>query len=183
MVQKDGFRSTDVYDYLAKKGLIEQDRHNGLHFRKFLNKLRKNDLLKLIPQCQWKPSAHSEMNEWYFYRTGKTISSHTVTDKSIQNSKSIIMPSISETEIDELITKYKPIVKNLPSRTDKKYTLQEQDTRKKYLRAYEYWSDEEVKLLRDFYLLIKRIDKTAILLDRQPSMVEYRLRTLGFLKD
>ena len=93
------------------------------------------------------------------------------------------MPSFSEAEIDELITKYKPIAKKLPKRTDKNYTLQEQDTRKNYHRAYEFWTDEEIQLMKDFYLITKRIDKTAILLDRQPSMVEFRLRTLGFLKD
>ena len=48
---EDGLRSTDIYPILAKKGLIEKDRHNGLHFRRFLRKLKDNDLLKLIPQC------------------------------------------------------------------------------------------------------------------------------------
>ena len=50
-INEDGLRSTDIYPILAKKGLIEKDRHNGLHFRRFLRKLKDNDLLKLIPQC------------------------------------------------------------------------------------------------------------------------------------
>ncbi|WP_431213582.1 hypothetical protein ACQ86N_01280 [Puia sp. P3] len=44
-------RSTDVYKTLARRGLIEKDRHRGLHFRKFLSRLKEaNVLMKLIPQ-------------------------------------------------------------------------------------------------------------------------------------
>ena len=48
---KTEIRSTDVYERLARKGLVEKDRHDGLHFRKFLQKLKDERLLHLIPQC------------------------------------------------------------------------------------------------------------------------------------
>jgi hypothetical protein len=183
MVHMDGLRSTDVYPYLAKKGLIEQDRHNGLHLRKFLNKLRENDLLKLIPQCQWKPSDYSEMNEWYFYRIVKETSEDSNKIHSEPPPESIIIPSLTEKEIDEHISKYRPLVENLPKRTDKRYTPPEQDTRSNYARAFEYWTNVEINIMKEFYLLTKRVDKTAKLLDRQPSMVELRLRELKIIKD
>jgi len=45
---QQGIRSTDIYPYLAKQGLIQKDRHNGLHLRRFLKKLKNNNLLHLI---------------------------------------------------------------------------------------------------------------------------------------
>jgi hypothetical protein len=56
-------RSTDVYDVLARKGLIEKDRHRGLHFRNFLRQLKDANLLHLIPQCSSNPGTRG--NKWY----------------------------------------------------------------------------------------------------------------------
>jgi hypothetical protein len=62
-------RSTDVFPFLVKKGLFVPDKHNGYHFRKFLNKLAKTGELKsLIPQCtQIKPLNDHIFSEWYFH--------------------------------------------------------------------------------------------------------------------
>lgn len=69
-INQDGLRSTDIYPILARKGLIQKDRHNGLYFRRFLRKLKKNNLLSLIPQCQYR-TTQSEFLMWYFYRCNK----------------------------------------------------------------------------------------------------------------
>lgn len=62
-------RSTDVFPYLVKKGLFEPDRHNGIHFRRFLHKLAKNgELANLIPQCtRINPVKDETFSEWYFH--------------------------------------------------------------------------------------------------------------------
>ncbi len=70
IINEDGLRSTDVYPVLARKGLVPTDRHKGLYLRKFLRKLKENNLLSLIPQCQYK-TTQTEFLEWYFYRVKK----------------------------------------------------------------------------------------------------------------
>lgn len=62
-------RSTDVFPYLVKKGLFEKDKHNGLYFRRFLNKLAKSgELQSLIPQCaKVNPIKDQIFSEWYFH--------------------------------------------------------------------------------------------------------------------
>jgi len=67
MIDKDGLRSTDLYPVLARKGLVLKDRHNRLYFRKYLLRLKNNNLLHLIPQCQYRTTT-TEFLEWYFYR-------------------------------------------------------------------------------------------------------------------
>ena len=63
--QKDA-RSTDVYSYLARKGLVGKDRYEGLFFRVFLRKVKDAGMLELIPQCRHDQSATGQ-NEWHFY--------------------------------------------------------------------------------------------------------------------
>lgn len=61
-------RGADIYQYLARCGLIERDRHAGLRFREFLNKLKQQGSLSLaIPQCRW-TSSPSGNTEWRFVR-------------------------------------------------------------------------------------------------------------------
>ena len=60
-------RSTDVFPYLVRRGLFEQDSKNGLYFRRFLKKLFLNEMLHLIPQCKHVPGINGEIfGEWYF---------------------------------------------------------------------------------------------------------------------
>lgn len=62
-------RSTDVFPYLVKKGLFEEDRNNGVYFRRFLKKLDKTgELQTLIPQCKRvNPINNQIFSEWYFH--------------------------------------------------------------------------------------------------------------------
>jgi len=167
-------RSTDVYPYLARKGLVEKDRHNGLHFRQFLNKLKDNDLLKLIPQCVCIPGLQNEMNEWHFYSAKQ---SGIAGDPSLQAAEKaqIIVPAMTESEIQNYVTEHKPLVEAFPKRKNKVFTPQQLDTRQDYPRANETWTDQEVTLMNEFYLLSKSIDDVAELLGRQPSAVRRKL--------
>ena len=178
MTGESDLRSTDVYPYLARKGLVEKDRHNGLRFRQFLNKLKDNDLLKLIPQCVCIPGLQNEMNEWHFYTAKQNCTagdpSHQVPEKT-----QIIVPAMTESEIQTYVSEHKPLVEALPKRLNKVFTPQELDTRRDYPRAYETWTDQEITIMNEFYLLSKNIDKVAQLLKRQPSAVAKRLLELG----
>jgi hypothetical protein len=169
----NGLRSTDVYDYLANKGIIEKDRHQGLHFRRFLKKLKDASLLtKLIPQCSYTYSSNG-MHEWYFHRSNKEISV-TPTDKNENIPHREHFPNMTESEMAEFINKVKPEIENLPKR-DKDWTPQQLETRKNYKRAYEIWSAREDELLKEAYQKVQNLDKVAELLQRQPSAVESRL--------
>ena len=69
MTSSQDLRSTDVFPYLARKGLFERDaRHNGKYFRRFLRKLHKANMLKsLVPQCRYLEGVNDQlMGEWYF---------------------------------------------------------------------------------------------------------------------
>jgi len=44
-------RSEDLYGVLADQKLVERDNEHGHHFRLFLRKLVKANMLNLIPQC------------------------------------------------------------------------------------------------------------------------------------
>ncbi|MEI6568118.1 MAG: hypothetical protein WCR20_15680 [Verrucomicrobiota bacterium] len=58
-------RSTDAYEILVKKNLVETDRHSGYKLREFLHKLKNNDALKLIPQCRAEET-RGNFTHWYF---------------------------------------------------------------------------------------------------------------------
>lgn len=60
-------RSEDLYGTLADGGLVERDHEKGKHFRAFLTKLAKANMLNLIPQCK----AHARSGgkyDWTFNR-------------------------------------------------------------------------------------------------------------------
>ena len=175
MTGQDGARSTDVYQYLCRKGLIEEDRDEGYHFRMFLRKLKDNNLLKLIPQCT---CVHSKYDwyQWYFYRVSENRSE--LEDIKIPKSNVVIltMPLISEQEINELIKLAKPHIIKLPKREDTDFTHQELEIRQYYKRAYEFWTEREVEIMVRAFRKFNRIDKVAELLERQPSIVEIKLK-------
>ena len=182
MSNKEGVRSTDIYPYLAKKGLIEKDRHDGLHLRRFLIKLKENNLLRLIPQCTCNPGLENQFNEWYFYKARSPMPEAITEHASNPAEPNLIIPDISEIEINELITIEKLQIEKLPKRDISSFTIQEQEIRANYPRAYEYWTDLEIAIMKKAFTRFKRIDKVAELLDRQPSVVEERLRKIGHLE-
>lgn len=59
--------STDLYFILADKGLVERDKEQGQHFRAFLTRLVKANMLNLIPQCHAQPRAGGKY-VWTFNR-------------------------------------------------------------------------------------------------------------------
>jgi hypothetical protein len=177
-INEDGLRSTDIYPILAKKGLIEKDRHNGLHFRKFLRKLKDNDLLKLIPQCQYRYTK-TEFLEWYFYR------SKVSTMKEIlpaDEERKLIVPEITEKEINDIIESEKYNINDLPKRDTSTFTPQMFEIRQEYPRAYEIWTEKEVEIMQRAFIEFKRIDKVAELLKRQPSVIKRKLEDLKQVK-
>ena len=176
-IGEEGLRSTDIYPILARKGLIEKDRHSGLHFRKFLRKLKENNLLHLIPQCQCRATS-GETCEWYFYRSMEDTS----TSAQVGSSRKSVMPKISENEINELISEITSQIEMLPKRETSSLTPQMLGTRHNYPRAYEIWTKEEIEILINTYRKFERIDKVAELLKRQPSAVKMRLIELKIIK-
>ena len=171
LVNEDGLRSTDIYPILAQKGLIEKDRHNGLHFRKFLKKLKENNLLNLIPQCQYRTTT-TESLEWHFYRSKVDLSKNTF---SSGKRKNIIVPKTTEEEINELIDKARDHISSLPKRDNSIFTPQMIEIRENYPRAYEIWTEREIEIMLRAYKKFNRVDKVAELLERQPSVVKRKI--------
>lgn len=59
--------STELYGILADKQLVERDHDKGKHFRAFLTKLVKANMLNLIPQCRAMPRSGGKF-DWTFNR-------------------------------------------------------------------------------------------------------------------
>tara|TARA_R110002111_G_C5842827_1_gene359020 strand:- start:109 stop:708 length:600 start_codon:yes stop_codon:yes gene_type:complete len=169
----DGLRSTDLYPILARKKLIEKDKYNGIHFRRFLRKLKENDLLKLIPQCKFQYNQKKpEFLEWYFYQVKKEPE---LTENKEKIERKIILPKLPENEINELIEKAKPHIEKLPKKEIGKFSAPQLETRELYQRAYESWTEREVEIMTRAYKKFGRIDKVAELLKRQPNVIKKRL--------
>ncbi|MCD8044056.1 MAG: hypothetical protein LUH10_13440 [Tannerellaceae bacterium] len=181
-INADGLRSTDLYPILARKNLIEKDKENGLHFRRFLHRLMDLGVLgSLIPQCKpQKNLNNNSFTDWYFYRVyNKDKEPQTVLDKEPRDIK---MPELSDVEIDELIKEWSPEVDKLPKRNLSDFDYPKLDTRKSYARAYEIWTSAEIHLMTRAYNKFKKIDKVASLLKRQPSAVKRKLEELNLIK-
>ena len=58
-------RSEDLYGILADRKLVERDTEKGHHFRLFLRKLVKANMLNLIPQCHAMPRSGGKY-DWTF---------------------------------------------------------------------------------------------------------------------
>jgi hypothetical protein len=169
-------RSPDVYEMLARKGLIEKDRHQGYHFRKFLLKLKNaNVLTQVIPQCTFSSNARGE-NEWHFHLATKRVGNRPGMEGK---AKVVHKPAMSKDEILQLVQEENPRVEMLPVRTDKMYTPQESSIKKNYPRAYEYWTENEYRILDRVYRQCKNVDAVAGLLKRQPHIVKEKIDTRG----
>lgn len=64
--------STDLYSMLADLDLIERDPGHGNHFRLFLQKLVKANMLNLIPQCTAMPRSGGKY-DWTFNRAASRM--------------------------------------------------------------------------------------------------------------
>lgn len=178
-INSDGLRSTDIYPVLARKNLIEKDKDNGVHLRKFLRYLFEMGVLEsLIPQCKAQRNANSDIfMEWYFYRVQPEESASVKPDK--EEPREIKMPELIDSEIEELIELVKPHIEKLPKRPADDFTFPQMETRKLYARAYEFWTDREIEIMTRAYTKFKKIDKVAQLLKRQPSAVTRKLEELN----
>ena len=178
----NGLRSTDLYAYLSRKGVIEVDLNNGTKFRQFLRKLYNLGVLeKVIPQCKPQKSYSSEKNmEWYFYKVNKEKNSSIKTSQSetYKNFDSIT----SDNEVDSIISKLELTINKLPKKSLSSFNFTERNIRKTYPRAYEIWSDRELKILEITWKIFLKVEKVAKLLKRQPSAVEKRLKRIGLIK-
>jgi len=174
-INEDGLRSTDIYPILARKGLIEKDRHNGLHFRKFLRKLKDNNLLNLIPQCQYR-TTKTDFVEWYFYRSRVDVNKK---ETALTNDeRKLIKPEKTGQEISDFIEKAKPHVAKLPKIAVSSLTPPMLEIRFNYARAYEIWTEREIEIMISADKELIGIDKIAELLERQPSAVRRRLEQI-----
>lgn len=173
----NGIRSTDIYPILAKKGLVEKDRNQGLKFRKFLKTLYNEGTLKeLIPQCKPVPSTNNpKFIDWYFYRANIN---EELTNQNIQTEDVIFInvPLIHDEEVDELISEYKHMVDLFPKRNPSLFNYNQMEIRKLYSRAYEIWTNREIDLLLLAWNKFRKINKVAELLKRQPDVVEKKLK-------
>jgi hypothetical protein len=173
----DHARSTDIYEYLVRRDLIEKDRHQGIHFRKFLSRLKAKGLLSLIPQCKCEENPNRKY-EWHFHRMSDEEFNKLT--NPVPNKKATIIhaPPISIEEINQLIAASKDVIEKLPRTDDSYFTVQQQEIRKKYPRAYEVWLPVEEDYLRRAVNKFQNIDKVAELLKRQPSAVMLRLEEM-----
>ncbi|SHM58734.1 hypothetical protein SAMN05444266_10996 [Chitinophaga jiangningensis] len=172
-------RSTDLYEFLAKRNLIERDRHQGFHFRSFLQKLNKNGYLGVIPQCSY--TVGSTGGEWRFTRMTDEKLSEIRNKSKAYPAKVVHKPKLPEVEIDRLIDLARKAVENLPKRDTCDLTQQQIEIRKNYQRAYEEWLPREIEIMSRAYIKFERVDKVAELLQRQPHIVEDKLREARLL--
>jgi len=176
----NGLRSTDLYPYLSRKGLIEKDLNNGLKFRHFLKKLHKAGLLStLIPQCKPQESFSSEeFMKWYFFKVNENKKLSIQTSQNKKKLSSIT----SDHEADSIINKLRPTIEKLPKKPSSSFNFTERNIRKIYPRAFEIWSSKELEILKVSWKIFLKVDKVSNLLKRQPSAVEYRLNKMGIIE-
>lgn len=83
-------RSEELYGVLADAKLVERDLEKGKHFRAFLLKLVKANMLNLIPQCKAFPKSGGKY-DWTFNRAGDRTPGRKVAEAG-QPAKDPIVP-------------------------------------------------------------------------------------------
>jgi hypothetical protein len=159
-------RSNEVYEILVRQGLIERDRHQGIKFREFLHRLRKENQLYLIPQCRVEETRGNQVN-WFFESTpGKVPTGRKLVPLAQAVQKKTLDLEAVRQEVDQL-----------PKRDTSDFGVVELETRKNYPRAYEYWSPKEEELLKQVYAEIQDPMELSRLFKRQPSAIENRVKS------
>lgn len=180
-ILSDHARSTDIYEYLARRGLIEKDRHHGIHLRTFLSRLKAKGLLSVIPQCRCEERPNRKY-EWHFNRMSDEEFNKLTNPTPDKIATVIHTPTLPMEEINQLITASKAAIEKLPKTDDSAFTPQQQEIRKDYPRAYETWIPREEEYLLRAMTKFNNIDKVAELLQRQPNAVELRLKEIASRK-
>jgi hypothetical protein len=159
-------RSNEVYEILVRQGLIERDRHQGIKFREFLHRLRKENQLYLIPQCRVEETRGNQVN-WFFESTpGKVPTQRKLVPIAQAVQKKTVDLEAIRREVDQL-----------PKRDTSDFGVVELETRKNYPRAYEYWTPKEEELLKQVYAEIQDPMELSRLFKRQPSAIENRVKS------
>jgi len=161
----ESLRSTDAYEILVKKNVVELDRHNGIKFREFLAHLKRNNALYHIPQCRTE-GTNGNMTNWFFETApGKTIRA--------KNLKPIALAGkVLTIDLDEVKNK----INAFPKCDTSKFTHIQFGTRESYKRAYEFWSPKEEQLLIEVVKEITDVYQLSELFQRQPSAIQNRLK-------
>jgi len=158
-------RSNDVYEILVRQGLIERDRHQGIKFREFLHRLKKENQLYLIPQCRFEETRGTQVN-WFFESTPGKVSTGR---RLIPIAQAVQKKTL---DLDAL----RQEIENLPKRYTSGFGVVELETRKNYPRAYEFWTPKEEELLKQVYLEIQDPMELSKIFKRQPSAMENRIK-------
>lgn len=160
-------KSTEAYDILVIKKIVDRDWQHVVKFRKFLNHLKKNGDLDLIPQCVAEKGKR-KFTTWTFHsEPTKTISAKNLRTASQSSAKT----TLNKSEIKKKIELF-------PKRETPFLTDVHLETRKIYKRAYEIWTKDEDLLLICVVEEIKNIDSLSMLFQRQPRAVQARLKKL-----
>jgi hypothetical protein len=154
-------RSTDAYDVLVTKNLVERDRSKGFFFREFLKKLKRAGALGYIPQCRL------EGTEWHFRPAGKRA----LGSGNLRPVNAVAVPAADGSVLNRLQEQ----IAKLPRALGKKFTPAQLEKRKAYFRAYEQWSETEMTLLSEAAALNPDLQELSRLFGRQPSVLEYKL--------
>lgn len=157
-------RSTDAYNVLVTKGLVERDRHQGIKFRNFLKRLNDANALGFIPQCKAQ-SGSGNMTNWIFRSESK-----------LKIQPTSVMP-VSNTEHlkADVIEAAGKIIATFPKREISDFDPIALETRKTYSRAYEYWTTEEKDLLSKTAVQITSSFELSKIFKRQPSAIDDQL--------
>jgi hypothetical protein len=170
-------RSTDIYHYLARHNLVENDLHQGIHFREFLSRLKGKGLLSLIPQCKCEEFPNRKY-EWHFNKMSDDEFKKRTNPTPSKNAIITHQPALPIDEIDQLIAASKDVIEKLPKTDDSYFTIQQLEIRRNYPRAYETWISREEDYLIRALAKFDNIDKVAELLQRQPSAVKIKLEEI-----
>lgn len=163
-------RSTDAYEILAKKNVFEKDRHEGIKFRAFLKHLKNNNALNLIPQCRWEQSG--AFTNWFF----STAMSQTVKGRNL-------VPLAQLTKENRINPgDYAEKVNGYSKRNTGELTKLQLTTRQDYSRAYEIWTVEELKDLKDLFEEMTDVHQLSKIFKRQPSAIKARLIKMELIK-
>jgi hypothetical protein len=158
-------RSTDAYELLVNKNVVERDRHNGIKFREFLAHLKRNNALNHIPQCRTEDTG-GNTTHWFFETApGKTIRARNL--KPLALAGKVLTIDMAEV---------KSKINTFPKCDISKFTHIQFETREKYKRAYEFWTSSEEQLLIEVVKEITDVFKLSELFDRQPSAIKNRLK-------
>lgn len=161
-------RSTDAYEVLVTKGLVERDRHHGIKFREFLHKLKNSNALAFLPQCRAE-SGSGTNTVWIFQSAPKS----TITGKNLTT------PEALNKSVELDVAALKKAIDLLPKRKDSDFDFVASETRKIYPRAYEYWSEREKELLKEAGSHTEDSFKLSDIFGRQPSAIEGKLKDLN----